>query len=1025
MKQLGVLPLALCLLALVACPLSAKETASSGKRPFLRALDAGDPRFIEPATRALMEMESAAVDTYCIISYNFEVNNWQGWTRWDRTAQPDTFFHVDDFSGLGGGSYGMLVPIEGTKSMWCGARANPNDPYMCGWKRAPGYANDWNQMLVTDAFGFAGAITFSYRIAWDSEPDYDYTYVEYDAGDGNWQEITSYDADGTASASHSLVLTQAQTKLRFRFTSDGAWSDLDGLWNTDGACIVDELRVRDVASLDNYQNFESFAVGAHNAGIWHARVSTPYGTFSGLRTNLIDKDPCNENFTTQIVFFVGSPNPSAGYPGLYDTPFCTGPGGVTPPCQNDFVVSPVFDLKKYSTARNSVQNADIPAADLPYLGITLLAFDAYVDNDPPNAVFYDWTWQSIDASGCPAAWWTDTWVYYATAPTNVHAMWDISGWEGNNKLRLSCGVIDLCEQFYALGGCLEHTPAPWFDNIRIYRVKRVGPQIWNSNAFVDNFPSDEFDMESFVRCDVQGDLNDVSNPIVLPPDEMWVETFVPNNVGIAVDPTLGGSAVYLHVKATYVGPAPVKPNLAGPSLAGSVTIDGDPPLIVNFNYVSDDGVWTIIQCDTARTAAGIFENQYMVDLNDELFTRGYQIEYYFLARDNNGLEATVPAKARTAAEYYEMTCLPTLSSNVLHVNDSGTQEYWRTALEAVLAPPYNKVDVYHDPAPSTSIPSGVGSRAKNHQLTTAYDIIVWESGRATFATISEGTDYSDKSNDCQMLVDWLTTSEHPCGLWICGNNVAEDLSGSTAAAALQLMGVWCGVDFASRSYFDLTGGLAGGIASPLVTGEADAGIFVHGGIPDKFYLESGCPRINEFDVLEKTGTAKYALSYPQHLGANNYAAIANTTVNSADYPVKTLWCGFGFYFTRSDAPGAPIDRFHIVDDVFKWFQAPTNADITQAEAPRVYRLAQNFPNPFNPSTTIGYDLREKGPVSIRIYDVGGHLVRTLVDGVKEAGRYSAVWDGASERGTAVASGIYFYKMEAGAFSATKKLVLLR
>ncbi len=70
-------------------------------------------------------------------------------------------------------------------------------------------------------------------------------------------------------------------------------------------------------------------------------------------------------------------------------------------------------------------------------------------------------------------------------------------------------------------------------------------------------------------------------------------------------------------------------------------------------------------------------------------------------------------------------------------------------------------------------------------------------------------------------------------------------------------------------------------------------------------------------------------------------------------------------------------------------------------------------------------MKEKGLVTVRIYDVAGHLVRTLVNETKDAGAYSAIWDGRNNIGADTASGIYFYKMETSAFSATKKLVMLR
>jgi flagellar hook assembly protein FlgD len=64
-------------------------------------------------------------------------------------------------------------------------------------------------------------------------------------------------------------------------------------------------------------------------------------------------------------------------------------------------------------------------------------------------------------------------------------------------------------------------------------------------------------------------------------------------------------------------------------------------------------------------------------------------------------------------------------------------------------------------------------------------------------------------------------------------------------------------------------------------------------------------------------------------------------------------------------------------------------------------------------------------VTLKVYNVAGQLVRTLVNGTKDAGSYAITWDGKNDRGSAVASGIYFYKMETKDFSQTKKMVMLR
>jgi hypothetical protein len=88
-------------------------------------------------------------------------------------------------------------------------------------------------------------------------------------------------------------------------------------------------------------------------------------------------------------------------------------------------------------------------------------------------------------------------------------------------------------------------------------------------------------------------------------------------------------------------------------------------------------------------------------------------------------------------------------------------------------------------------------------------------------------------------------------------------------------------------------------------------------------------------------------------------------------------------------------------------------------------LGQNYPNPFNPSTTISFGLSGPGLVSLRIYDVAGRLVRVLVDEERPAGRYDETWNGLDEAGGEIASGIYFYSLEAGDFKETRKMVLLR
>jgi len=88
--------------------------------------------------------------------------------------------------------------------------------------------------------------------------------------------------------------------------------------------------------------------------------------------------------------------------------------------------------------------------------------------------------------------------------------------------------------------------------------------------------------------------------------------------------------------------------------------------------------------------------------------------------------------------------------------------------------------------------------------------------------------------------------------------------------------------------------------------------------------------------------------------------------------------------------------------------------------PTVTSLAQNYPNPFNATTNISFDLAEAGNVSLNVYDITGRLVATLVDGQMDAGEHVVAWDASS-----VSSGVYFYKLSTGEYSATKSMNLLK
>jgi hypothetical protein len=125
-------------------------------------------------------------------------------------------------------------------------------------------------------------------------------------------------------------------------------------------------------------------------------------------------------------------------------------------------------------------------------------------------------------------------------------------------------------------------------------------------------------------------------------------------------------------------------------------------------------------------------------------------------------------------------------------------------------------------------------------------------------------------------------------------------------------------------------------------------------------------------------------------------------------------------------------RANVADTAGAWsarstFTTGTATDVNgQSEVlPKKFMLRQNYPNPFNPTTTISFELPRKSVVTLDVFNVVGQKVTTLVDGTLPAGEHTAVWDGLDESGNRVASGIYFYRVHAGAFSSTKKMLLLK
>ena len=130
-------------------------------------------------------------------------------------------------------------------------------------------------------------------------------------------------------------------------------------------------------------------------------------------------------------------------------------------------------------------------------------------------------------------------------------------------------------------------------------------------------------------------------------------------------------------------------------------------------------------------------------------------------------------------------------------------------------------------------------------------------------------------------------------------------------------------------------------------------------------------------------------------------------------------------FTVSDAHiGVKADiPFMLEDAQGNQWKYSASVRVSSGE-PLTYALYENYPNPFNPTTTIRYSLKNAHHTKLTVFNTLGQKIRTLVDETKTTGLHTVQWDGRNNMGEQVSSGLYFYRIEAGSFVQTKRMMML-
>jgi hypothetical protein len=220
-------------------------------------------------------------------------------------------------------------------------------------------------------------------------------------------------------------------------------------------------------------------------------------------------------------------------------------------------------------------------------------------------------------------------------------------------------------------------------------------------------------------------------------------------------------------------------------------------------------------------------------------------------------------------------------------------------------------------------------------------------------------------------------------------------------------------------------------------------IVTNGGISDTWrnFFYRNDQNLNKWIALQCKGTVSNTLAI------GTVVRVKATIAGKAAWQMKQISGQTGFWGQNSlDTEFGLGDATTVDSLVIKWpsgiVQTLTNIASNQflkiveeqttrtseeqyMSTPTGYNLADNYPNPFNPESTIEYELPQAGLVRFEVFNLLGQKIKTLIDQNQDAGIHHIVWNGNNDLGEAVASGIYLYRIEANNFQATKRMLLIR
>lgn len=1004
-------------------------------------------------------------DTIWIADWTFDGTpcNETGWTKYDNRILND-----------GSNYWSLNTNFAGTGAIVSRAAVLANHDLQ--WVR-DGYGNNWDHSIVLKYRG-ASTLTFSYLS--DSEPGFDFVTVEADSA-GASEALVNYTVDpqGVPSQFRTQLLSvdgvQNATagpialpdfgvpavthEAYIRFASDTGYSDQDGAYATtwNAGLVVDNISV--FGGLTYSENFEG-ALGA-NVSLLNTAPAEPFGEWARLYSHITDNDKCSEN--TTCAWLLTDPVRTAFFPDM-----AFGPGAaVIRNWLDDIWVSPWVSLTSTPSASGTVLAFRTFPGNFFSRGRIVQNWSVRskikIDNTDTSALG-----DSIDAlSGWGHFYdWVDNGVFrWATTGDDMSSFIQAGSSEIQVRFRVS-------DWQYIAGAAppaiLDPGPGPYTDRVRIGRRVLTGPVfnlgLDNRSQAQDAFPTvlnsitpgEHFDPDGanrFGTCAFSsgGDLGiNATSPNLITGDSIFVE-------GITDVRGAGGVTEVRWYGAIVAGPH------AGKSPAP---------------YTVGAGGFFAVTPDSVRGPSGtVIANQYFVDVDDSYFRGGDQVKYFWTALDVGGGRSSSPAGI-TAANFppasvgaaelatgglHHVSYLPTINWAQAYLDriaadahgdlEPTAQElaassqancilYYNTFNTARASGDANRTsfmytldrlgyrgfyDIY-DVQGAGNVNNELGGRATVAQC-SGYALIIQDDGRSS--DLPDGIDLdAEKINQVawyrSYLTAGLTSIAGVANLWIIGEDTAFEKSASALLST----------DFGLASVTNDQGL----IVNPTVTGQ-NSFTYSNGNTvafgADVFSLNGGCPAIRDYDGAMNGGTSVMTHRYTNGLTSGTGAIIMN---KNSTLKWNSIWMGFAWFdirdaFGSSPSSGTGTQDVKLARKILNGAlplacvrsEDPTDVpDPETAAVPTVSVLHPNVPNPFNPATTIEYDLARDGQVRLQIFDVTGRLVRTLVDGAQTRGfRKSVTWNGLDEVGHRVPSGVYFYRLTADEVVATRKMVMLK